>query len=51
VVGWQRVNCTRVEYIGLLDERWHGLEIPHDDRVRLREPPVGFDYIQGAEDE
>jgi len=50
VVGWQRVNGTRVEYIGLLGDRWSEVEIPYSDRVRLREPPLGVEYFKGADD-
>jgi hypothetical protein len=49
VVGWMRVNCTRTEYIGLCGDRWQIEEIPHADRVPLRELPTGFDYLEGAE--
>lgn len=49
MVGWQRVNCTRVEYVGLLGDRWSGVEIPYADRVRLVELPQGFEYFEGAE--
>lgn len=50
MVGWQRLNCTRVEYIGLLDRRWSDVEIPYDDRVRLSELPQGFEYLDRAEE-
>lgn len=50
MVGWMRVNCTRVEYVGLIGDRWQTLEIPHDDAVHLAEPPIGLHYLAGADD-
>lgn len=46
VLGYRRECGGRRQYVNLRCDHWFTQEIPHDDAVRMGEPPIALRYVK-----